>query len=438
MKRRYIIAIAITAAAAVASVGAHRVAAHERTSPRQSTRLTAAEQLRQRDLQIAGWQLALDADSTSAIALGQLAGLHLQRGRESGNYEDFLRAESLAARSLAFRKNRNGKSYVTLASSLLAQHRFTEALQAAQAVVEQEPEVAEYRALLGEVQLELGDYNGARKSFASLHRYRTHLSIAPRLARFAEVTGRTAEARKLLHEATAAALDRPDLPPEQVAWFHLRTGEIEARAGRPRSARDAFTRGLSIAPDDHRLLSALARLELTQGQPRRGAELGERSLAARMDPVTLGTLSQAYELLGDSARAGEYFRAMEVTVAGQPGAYHRAWSLFLLDHDRRVPEVLAKAREELTFRKDVYGYDLLAWALFRERRYAEARTAARQALRMGTEDASLYYHAAMIERALGDRAAAADYLSRAVSINADFDPIHGPIARESLGRLRSE
>ncbi|MBA3466107.1 MAG: hypothetical protein H0T21_01770 [Gemmatimonadaceae bacterium] len=59
-----------------------------------------------------------------------------------------------------------------------------------------------------------------------------------------------------------------------------------------------------------------------------------------------------------------------------------------------------------------------------------AGRAAMQALRLGTEDASLYFHAGMIERALGNKAAARDYLERALTINADFDPLQARVARE--------
>ena len=438
MKSGHIIVSVVAAVAAIGSLAAHRLAAGGRHTPSMAWRISPVEQLRQRDLQIAGWNKALAADSSSAIALAQLAGLYLQRGRESGNHEDVARAESLAARSLSLRTNRNGKSFVTLASSLLAQHRFVEARAAAEKVVGLEPDVAQYRALLGETQLELGDYEGAAQSFASLGRLSAHLSIAPRLARFAEVSGRTVEARRLLRRALDAALARTDLPPEQVAWFHLRLGEVEARAGHARRARDAFSRGLSIAPDDHRLLSALARLEIAEGDPRKGVDLAEQSLAQRLEPATLGMLSEGYEMLGDSARAGEFFRAMEISVTAQPGAYHRAWLLFLLDHDRRVSDVLEMAWDEIAVRKDIYAYDLLAWALFKQGLYLEAKVAAAHALRLGTEDASLYYHAGMIERALGNNPAARVYLDRALAINDAFHPIQARIARTALRSLSGE
>ena len=116
------------------------------------------------------------------------------------------------------------------------------------------------------------------------------------------------------------------------------------------------------------------------------------------DPATFGVVSDAYAALGDSAHAAEYARAMEVAVLGQPGQWHRAWSLFLLDHGRRVPEVLAHVTKELETRRDIYGYDLLAWALHKSGRDGAARIAMARALALGTDDPLLLRHAATIGR----------------------------------------
>jgi hypothetical protein len=59
--------------------------------------------------------------------------------------------------------------------------------------------------------------------------------------------------------------------------------------------------------------------------------------------------------------------------------------------------VLGLARKELEDRKDVYGYDLLAWALYRNGKLAEARKEMQLALSQGTEDVMLAEHA----RAMG-------------------------------------
>jgi tetratricopeptide (TPR) repeat protein len=140
----------------------------------------------------------------------------------------------------------------------------------------------------------------------------------------------------------------------------------------------------------------MARLQSLEGNPAKAIEYGERAMAVKLDPATLGTIADAYALLGDTAESEDYFRTMEVAVAGQPGAYHRAWSLFLLDHNRRIAEVLANAEQEIATRKDIYGYDLLAWALYNAGRRDEARAAMSKALSTGARDPLLLRHAALI------------------------------------------
>jgi hypothetical protein len=126
---------------------------------------------------------------------------------------------------------------------------------------------------------------------------------------------------------------------------------------------------------------------------------------------------------------------MEVAVAGQPGAYHRAWSLFLLDHNLRVAEVLTNVQRELETRNDIYGYDLLAWALHKEHRDMEARAAMTQARKLGTRDAMLFYHEGMIDRAIGDSNRARYFLNQALEINDKFDAAHPREIKATLDSL---
>jgi tetratricopeptide (TPR) repeat protein len=399
---------------------------------------TVMSETADRDTQIRVWKVALAQDSQSAIALGQLAALYLQRARETGEDQNYNQAEEYARRSLALRVNRNAPTFVTLAAALVAQHRFQEAEQVAKDLVAYDPSIPQYRAQLGEIQMELGHYDVAQLSFDSLYNVRTHLSIAPRLARWAEIRGNTAYARKLLADALTGAKMRRDFPKEQLAWFHLRLGDIDMRNGRLRGARTLFGQGLAIEPNDYRLLDAMAHLEAIEGKPRKAIEYGERGIAIKLDPATLGTIGDAYASLGDTAQAADYYKTMEVAVAGQPGAYHRAWSLFLLDHHLRIPEVLANVTKEIETRKDVYGYDLLAWALHKEHRDAEARDAMMQARRLGTRDAMLFYHAGMIERSLGQTRRARYFLETALNVNPSFHPTQPREIRAVLDSISRE
>jgi tetratricopeptide (TPR) repeat protein len=435
MKRRITIGIALSVAALAAWAGARRLTAADMTA--RARERAAARQIEQgnRALQMLAYTRLLAIDSTSALALGQLAGLYVQRARETGSFENYITAESLARRSVALRENRNGRAYVLLASSLMAQHRFAEARQAAARAVELYPDVSSYRAALAEIEIELGDYDAARRDMGMVDVTTNLVANAPRLARWREISGDVTGARRLLWDARRELLAQRDAPAEQVAWFDLRVGELDLRAGKLDDAEAAFQHGLRVSPDDYRLLGAMARLDAVRHDWRAAIENGDRAIATVLDPATLGTVSDAWLALGDSGKAEEYAHTLEVAVTQQPGAYHRAWSLFLLDHDRRVDEVLQKAQHELAQRKDVYGYDVVAWALHHAGRDAEAREASAMALRVGTRDAMLYFHAGVIAAALGDSAAARASLRRALEIDSHWHPTAPDSARALLRAL---
>ena len=374
-------------------------------------------------------------DPTGALDLAHLSALYLARGRETGDPRDAILAEEAARRSLRNRKERNGAAAQVLETSLLAQHRFDEALPLAVAARNADPENPALRAALGDIQMEMGLYDSARASFTNLHVALGDPSVAPRLARWAEIEGQPEKARRLLHAALVTVQKLPEVPREQLAWYWLRIGDVELRSGHPLAADSAYQTGLALHAEDYRLLSALAHSALLQRQWPRAITFGERAIAVTLDPATLGTLSDAYAAAGDTAKSAEYARVLDVSVLKQPGAYHRAWSLFLLDHGRHLATVSRKIREEVRTRKDIYAYDLLAWSLHKSHRDAEAASAMAMALREGTRDAQLFYHAGMIQHALGHDEAARAQLAQALAINPYFHPTQVAEARATIAQL---
>ena len=436
---RWVTSLAV-AALAGGAWGASRQAAARRAGEAAALAAAAADaaawSARQaRD--IAFYESRAARDPQGAIDRARLATLYVQRARETGDDGDYRRAESLARAALSLRSARNEQAFATLAATLLAQHRFVEARDVARALVARSPEVPAFQALLGETCLEVGDHDGARAAFDAIPRARRgDPAVAPRLARWAEIRGDTATALVLLRGAVALADSTPELPREQRAWFHLRMADLDLRQRRQRRAERELRAGLAANPGDHRLLAALARVAAARGAWRDAVRHGERAIATALDPATLGVLAHAYAALGDTARAAEYDRAMAAAAGQQPGGHHRAWSLYLLDRGRRVPEVLAAAEAELAAgRRDVYGYDLLAWALHAAGRPEEARRAMAEALAQGTQDATLLYHAGMIARRAGARGTAAAYLRRALAVSPVFDPAGAPAARAALDSL---
>ncbi len=384
--RRLLLAAALLAGGAVAAG-----AGESGTRPPLDERV-----VRKRD--IAFYAARAARDPQGAADLAQLAGLLLQHARETGEPRDFRLAERTAHRSIARRAGRNGKAYLTLASSLLAQHRFVEARAVAETLVARWPEPEGYRALLGEIQVELGDYEAAGATFAGLATARKQLAVAPRLARWAELSGRIEEARRLLEDARAEAFRRRDLPREQVAWFQLRMGDFELRQGRLADAERALRDGLEVVPEDPRLLAALARVAAARGQWREVIAYGARA-GLGADIATLALVGDAYAALGDTAAAEAWFGRAERLAAARPEPFNRQWSQFRLDHRRHIAETRALLEREVRIRPDVYGWDLVAWARYLDGDMSGAAAAIARAQHLGTRDAILRRHAALIAAA---------------------------------------
>ncbi len=386
-------------------------------------------------LDLAFYEARVSRDSFAARDHAELSRLYLQRARVGGADGDLARAEHHARRSLELRTGRNEEAFQVLAASLMGQHRFVEASAVAHQLAAMDSTGRAARAMLGEIQLELGAYDDARRTFGMLRLARADLAVAPRYARWEEIRGRPAEARRLLRAALGEAAGRHGMPAAQLAWFHWRLGDLALRHGRLDEAAREFRAGLSIAADDRRLLDGLARLAMAEGRWRDAIGLGERAIARALDPATLGLLALSYREIGDSARAADYDRAMSVAVSTQSRQFHRIWSLHLLDQGRDVPGVLARAQHEIASRRDVYGWDLLAWALHRSGRHEEAGEAMTRALAMRTRDAMLFFHAGMIEAARGHRAAAERHLEAALETNPHWHPVQPRVARRTLARL---
>ena len=442
MRHLTLVAVAILATAIgaaglkLSAVGSPLSADSSRVSA-DSSRLSATmTELSLRDRDIALFARRVQEDTMSADDRARLAALYLQRGRESGDLADYRQAEAAARSSIALRLSRNTKAQLVLASSLLAQHRFTDALAAAEQLVAMDAEPVAYRALLAEIQLELGRYDEAERSFDTLRQQWRDLSVAPRLARWTELRGDPRRARVILDSAVTESQRRPELPREQVAWFHLRVADLALREGRLDDAERATNRGLAIEPRDARLFALHARLAMARGKWRDAIEWGQRAGDAA-DVATFAQVGDAHAMLRDSVGANAWWSRAEQAGVERQEPFNRQWTQFRVERDRKLPETLAILEREAAERPDVLGLQLLAWARHRTGDVAGARGAIAGALRLGTADATLHYQAGVIALSAGDSAGATRHLERALAINPTFHHRWASHARALLGEVRS-
>lgn len=380
-------------------------------------------------------------DPDDFVARNKLVGYYLERLRETGSL-DYLRLASRAAReSLAtVPAEQNVGGLAALAQVEFASHEFAAARDHARQLAAYDPDKLHPRLLLGDALLELGEYEEAAATFKEVERRSdggdgATVNLETRLARLDLLRGDPAGAERRLATALESAVRLDPAPRETIAWCYWQLGEVAFATGRYEEAERRYGEALTVFPDYYRAVASLGRARAARDDLAGAVEQYERATRLLPDPEYFAALGDLYTLSGREREAASSYEIVEqIGRLGElNGAlYNRQLALFWADHDLEPEEAYAAAAREREVRRDVYGADALAWTALKAGRVAEARAAIEEALRLGTKDARMLYHAGMIARAAGDEAAARRHLERALEISPRFDPLQSRLAREAL------
>ncbi|MBA3714974.1 MAG: tetratricopeptide repeat protein [Pyrinomonadaceae bacterium] len=200
------------------------------------------------------------------------------------------------------------------------------------------------------------------------------------------------------------------------------------------AAEREFDNALAIFPNYHLAFAGKARARLAAGDADAAIEFYQRAWERVPLPETATALGDLYTKLGRAEEAKKQYDLVEFIerTGAVAGTYSRQLALFYADHDVKLDEALAIALRERAARADIYTSDTLAWCLYKKGDLAGAKRTIDEALRLGTRDARLHYHAGMIEQALGNRRDAAKHLQLALKINPSFDILQADVARQTL------
>jgi tetratricopeptide (TPR) repeat protein len=212
-------------------------------------------------------------------------------------------------------------------------------------------------------------------------------------------------------------------------------GELAFSLGNYEDAERRYREALTDFPDYYRAVAGLARALAARGDISSATIEAERAVRILPDPSFVAVLGDIYRASGREKEAeGQYALVEQIArLNDSSGAlYNRQLALFYADHDMKAEQAYKLAAKEYEVRRDIYGADAVAWTALKAGRVPEARKTIREALRLGTQDARLFYHAGMIARAAGDVDEARRYLKRALDLSPQFDPVQAPLARKTL------
>jgi tetratricopeptide (TPR) repeat protein len=358
-------------------------------------------------------QVAARPRDVEALTLLGLA--YQQRARETGDPSFYPRSERVLRRALRIEPT-NSLTLSGLASLAASRHRFDESLNLARRANRQATRTAAVYGLLGDAYLELGRYG---RAFAAFDRM---ASLKPGPATYARIS----YARELLGETEAAveammmAVSSAGSSGEPAAWASAQLGNIYLDSGRLRAASESHRRALNLFPGYAPALAGLGRTEWWRGRLPSAARLFRLALERAPVPDYAVALGDVYAQMGRSSEANQSYEQAEMlerAFVANGGRNQLEVALFNLDHDREVAAALGQARVGRDLRPSIEGEHVLAWALYKNGRCAEAKKHSIRALRLGTKDTGAMLHRSFIEACLGNRDEAKAWRAQALDAN---------------------
>jgi tetratricopeptide (TPR) repeat protein len=354
-----------------------------------------------------GWQLLAQASVHQAVATGDpsfydLAGTALDRA-------DALRRDDPI-------------TLVTRGTLQLSLHQFGEALASGDAALAVRPDDRDALAVVVDASVETGRYDDAAATLQRLVDIRPSLAALSRVSYLRELHGDTQGAVIAMQQAVAAGGTAFD-----TATVTAFLGDLYWNSGRVDDASAEYERAAAHSPGLVTAEVGRARVEAARGD-RDAAVARLRQLVDRYPTPVASTLLG--DLTGDYGLVRTTYRLQE--AAG--GVVDLEDALVEADHGDPATAV-QRAQAAETARPTVYTADALAWALHRAGRDAEALPHVQDALRLGTVDALLHYHAAEIFAATGDTARARTEVQGALATNPNFSFVLAPAARTLAARL---
>jgi tetratricopeptide (TPR) repeat protein len=391
-----------------------------------------------RDKLVAFWEKAENEHHPGdMISPDNLAGQYLQRYRERMDIDDVLRAERAAKQSLVAQSVGNMPGELELASIDLTLHRFHDAIAITKHIESYDRGDDAMYPREASLDMEVGDYATAEHRLYAVPEKDRDDGWRVVESRYLELTGHLAEARALLATASAYQNANFDSPAQGRAWYFFRQGEMAFEAGDNDTALGDEREAVTVFPNYADALRTLARIECARHDWQQCLVDAEASSNIVPYPETLGYKADAQRALGNPAEADQTNDLIHTVgrLGDQQHITDRLLAIYYADHHIYPRDAYAIAKNELNSRDDIFTEDTLAWAAAMDDRWDEARAHISKALRYGTQNSLIEYHAGVIAAHFNDRSAEKAHLERALALNPTFHPTFADDARAKLGAL---
>ncbi len=382
---------------------------------------------------IANLQETLRSEPGNGVAATMLADAYLQKARETGDPGYYPKAEALYRHALE-RQPEDYAAMTGMGTVCLARHDFSQALEWGERAHALNPYSAPALGVVADAQIELGRYEEAVRTVQAMVDLRPDLASFARVSYLRELMGDVSGATAAMEQAAQAGSGRA----EHVAWAYAQLGNLFFNAGDLPEAERRYRQAIQTLDGYVFGLAGLARVAAARGDFQIAIDRYREAIATMPLPEFVIALGDTYAAAGQADEAAQQYalvEAMQRLYEANGVDTDVEMALFAANHDLDVDRALARAHVGYQKRPSIYAADALAWTLYKAGNYHEANRYAQEALKLGTRDARLYFHAGMIAAALGSREEAIALLEEALAINPHFSVLESSRAVDELQRL---
>ena len=368
----------------------------------------------------------------SPSGYNQLAVIYIGKARETGDFGLNSKAETAIDKALQIAPG-DASARKLKASLHLTFHRFAEALEAGIKLQKEFPNDAFVYGVLTDANAELGNYTEAVEAAQKMVDLRPNTASYARVAQMRSLHGDTEGALEAMKTAARIADPRDK---ESQSWCLVQVGDQLWKNGKYAEAEKIYDEALQNFPNFHLAVAGKGRVRAAQNDYDSAIKFLTEANNRVPNAETIILLGDIYTKQGNPEKAKQQYDLVEI-VEGKLGAAgdQKRLALFWADHDTKLDDALAIAKREYDARKDIHTADALAWSLYKKGFTNEAKTTITAAMKLKTKDARIFYHAGMIEKDLGNRKEAKRLLETALKLNPSFDLLQAETARKALQEL---
>ena len=370
--------------------------------------------------EIAFWKNKQSRTPDSETCKLRIAGLLSSRFMLTGRIEDIFASDSLYRVVLASSGNENASVHRALAANAITQHQFGEAYQQIQKALAIGEGKASSLFMLTDVDLELGDYGGAKRALNKIAT-RNFFPYIIRKAKIKDHEGDLDSAIVLMETALIKAKDNASLS----LWTKSNLADMYGHAGRIAEAYQLYLDILKTNPDDDYALKGIAWIAFSHdhryAEARRMAQYINQKRATPDMHLLLAKIAGAENNVGEKMKELHLFNSL----ANQPcygDMYNKYLALMEVEDFSNPAKTIVLAKREIQNRPTPQSYDLLAWGYFHEGKYAEALEIAEDFLVDKTFEPDVFFHLGLIYQANGQTGKARMYLRRAEKSAFELGP----------------